>query len=308
MSSVIFIVGPTATGKTDLSLSLAKHIGGEIISCDSMLIYKEPRIITSKPTATMLRDVRHHFVDIVSVTQAYNVFDYYSSATKKIEDLHAKNVPVIVCGGSGLYAKALLDGIFQGAGKDEELRQNLQDRANECGIESLYQELVEVDCESAEKIAHNDLRRIIRALEVYHTDGVPFSQKKKEVDGLFGKLPIKIFALKLDRNKLYERINQRVDEMFESGAVNEVKELLKVPLSITAAKIIGIKEITACIDEESDINCAKAEIAKNTRNFAKRQITWFKKDQRIQWIEADNLTIEQAKNEIIRHCASTERG
>ena len=299
MNEIFFIVGPTATGKTEIAYQLARQIKGEIVSCDSMVFYKEPSVITSKPPQHMRDCVKHHFVGNISVESTYSVFDYFSEADRLINELAGKNVAQVVCGGSGLYIKALLDGIFAGAGEDNKLRKELEEKAKKFGKEYLYEELKRVDPETAAKA--KDLRRIIRALEVYRLTGVPLSKKKKEADGLWGKLPIKIFGLTFKREKLYERINNRVDVMFENGAVEEVKELLKLNLSVTSEKIIGIKEISGYLKGEYNIEQAKELMKKNTRNFAKRQMTWFRRDKRIEWISADDLTPEQIKENIINY-------
>jgi len=300
MSKIIFIVGPTATGKTEASFLLARKIGAEIVSADAMLVYEEPRIITSKPPAYMLKEVKHYFVSMVSVRDSYSVFDYSLSASKIIKDLVNKDIPIIVCGGSGLYIKAILDGIFEGPGKDENLRKKLAKTAQAHGNEYLYRKLKEVDPESAKKISFNDLRRIIRALEVYHLSGRPLSEKKKEAIGLWGKLSIQILGLRLKRKNLYERINKRTDEMFAQGAVDEVRDLLTIELSLTAKKILGISDIERFLNGDLNEEESKEILKKNTRNFAKRQVTWFKKDKRIQWISTDELSTEQVADAILR--------
>ncbi|MDD4183691.1 MAG: tRNA (adenosine(37)-N6)-dimethylallyltransferase MiaA [Candidatus Omnitrophica bacterium] len=291
MPPIIFIVGATATGKTEVAYELAKQINAEIVSCDSMVFYKEPGIITSKPPRYMLDCVKHHFVGMISVEDTYNIFDYYVSATNKINDLFKNNIPVVVCGGSGLYVKALLDGIFKGAGQDAELRKKLEEQAQKYGKEHLHEELNKVDPQTAGKV--KDLRRIIRALEVFYLTGIPLSQKKQEANGLWGNLSIKIFGLNFKREKLYERINKRVDVMFENGAIEEVKGLLKFSLSNTAGKIIGIKEISGYLKGEYNIEQAKELMKKNTRNLAKRQLTWFRADKRISWLDVGNLELEE---------------
>ncbi len=288
MGKVIFIVGPTATGKSEVAFSLAKIIGGEIISCDSMLVYREPCIITSKPSEDILQEVRHHFIGNVSVRDTYDAFRYFRDATTLIVDLYTRGVPVIVCGGTGLYMSALLDGIFSGASRDEKLREELQREAKEKGVERLYGRLEKVDPLYARKISPHDLKRIIRALEVYYLTGVPFSQKHKERCGLWGRYQIKIFGLTMRRDALYGRINQRVEDMFARGAVDEVRYLLGLPLSITARKIIGIEEIRGYIEGRYSEVEARRLMARNTRHFAKRQFTWFKKDERIEWVDASS--------------------
>jgi len=298
MSSVIFIVGPTAIGKTEVSYLLARKIKGEVVSSDSMLIYRQVSIITSMPPAYMLGEVRHHFIGVISPEETHNVFDYCSRARERIANLVDKGTPVVVCGGTGLYIKAILDGIFEGAGRDCDLRRDLEEKAQKLGKQYLFEELRRIDPDTANKISPNDLKRIIRALEVYHKDGIPISQRKKEASGLYGKLPLRIFGLRMNRELLYKKINQRVDDMFKQGAVEEVHRLIKLKLSLTAEKIIGIKEIKGFLCGEYDEKTAREKIKKNTRNFAKRQITWFKKDRRIEWIDADKLSSEKIKEEI----------
>ncbi|MCF7877609.1 MAG: tRNA (adenosine(37)-N6)-dimethylallyltransferase MiaA [Candidatus Omnitrophica bacterium] len=293
---VIFIVGPTATGKSQVAYLLAKRLKAEIVSCDSMLVYKEPEILTAKPAQNILSEIAHHFINLISISEKYSVYDYCQNAAKRIESLYKKNIPVIVCGGTGLYYKALLDGIFAQAKKDDNLRKELDEQIEKEGLQKLYQQLKAVDPEAAEKISQNDRKRIIRALEVYRLTGEPISVKKKEAKGLWGKIPVKVFGLRLNRDKLYEKINKRVDKMFELGAVDEVKGLLNKKISMTAEKIIGIKEIKDYLNNKGDsshtgtvplVEEAKEKIKQNTRRFAKRQITWFKKDSRIEWIDAE---------------------
>jgi tRNA dimethylallyltransferase len=299
MNPVIFIVGPTATGKTKISYLLAKKLSAEIISCDSMLFYKEPKIITACPDDSILDGIKHHFLGIISAKDTYSVFDYYRSATEKIIRLHNEGKRLIVCGGSGLYFKALLDGVFEGGGKDSELRSKLEKKVKEQGAVALYHQLQEIDPESARKISSNDARRIIRALEVYYLTGIPISQKQKEAQGLYGAMPIKIFGLRFSRSNLYERINKRVEQMFEHGAIDEVRKLRDVDLSLTAQKIIGVSEISEHLDGLCSLDKAKALMQQNTRRLAKRQITWFKKDKRIEWIDCDDLQAQEVIGTIV---------
>ncbi len=288
MYPVIFIVGPTASGKTEVSYHLACSLEAEIISCDSMLIYREPSIITGKPSYKIQSQIKHHFVGIISVEETYSVFDYFRSATEIIRELYFGNRPSLVCGGSGLYAKAILDGIFEGPGKNEQLRQYLKRAAENYGSEYLHQQLQRLDMAASKRISPNDLRRIIRAIEVYCETGMPISQKQTFSFGLWGDLPIKIFGLRLKRKELYRRIEERVDSMFEQGAVDEVEGLGQSKLSLTAQKIIGIREIGEFIDGKVSEDKAKANMKKNTRHLAKRQMTWFKKEKRIEWLDIDN--------------------
>lgn len=296
MSEITFIVGPTATGKTEVAYHLAKKTNAEIVSCDSMVFYKEPSIITSKPPEYMLKEIKHHFVGMISVEETYSVFDYYTAATKQIKDLLENNISVIVCGGSGLYVKAVLDGIFTGVGEDMQLRKELETQAQKLGKEYLHEELRKVDPETASRV--KDLRRIIRALEVYRLTGIPLSKKQKEAKGLWGEFAIKMFGLNFKRETLYERISQRVDAMLENGAIEEVKALLKFKFSHTAEKIIGIKEISGYLRGEYNIEQASELMKKNTRNLAKRQLTWFRADKRINWLDVDDLKPEEIVGKI----------
>ena len=298
--SIICVVGPTASGKTDVSFLLARQMKAEIVSADSMLVYQEPKIITSKPPLHMLEEVKHHFVGMIPVEKNYSVFDYFTEVGKKIKQLVSKNIPIIVCGGSGLYVKVILDGIFKGPGADDALRKKLDKAAQIHGKEYLFEKLKEVDAQSAEKISSGDLKRIIRALEVYYLSGVTMSEKRKQAFGLWGKMPTKIFGLRLKRPNLYERINKRVDRMFNSGAIEEVESLLKMNLNLTAGKIIGIKEIGEFLSGKISREEARERMKKNTRNLAKRQVTWFKKDKRIDWIDVDNLSFDAARDAILR--------
>jgi len=250
-------------------------------------------VITAKPSTAVLAAVKHHFVGNISVERSYNVFDYYNQARKQILELHGRGVTTIVCGGSGLYVKALCDGIFEDPGHDELVRRELTLRAQRQGLDVLHRELCNVDPQAAAKISISDARRIIRALEVYYTSGMPISRKQKQAKGLGSEFPVRIFGLRLKRTILYDRINARTEKMFEQGAVYEVKELRKRQLSITAQKIIGLQEIGGFLDGRYDRNTALELMKKNTRNFAKRQMTWFRGDKRIIWIDRDDLTSEQ---------------
>ncbi|MCM8773138.1 MAG: tRNA (adenosine(37)-N6)-dimethylallyltransferase MiaA [Candidatus Omnitrophica bacterium] len=299
MFPLIFIVGPTATGKSDIAFVIAKRINAEIVSCDSMLIYREPSIITAKPPKCILEEVKHHFVNIVSVKDTYNVFTYFTGATKVINDCITRNVPVVICGGTGLYFSILLDGIFMDKCYDPSLRESLLKEVMSRGKEYLYQKLREVDPISAQKISPNDIKRIIRALEVYCLEGVPIWEKQKQRRGLWNNYPMVIFGLTMQRKHLYQRINRRVDKMFEMGAVEEVKEILKIPLSITAKKIIGIEEIRGVLEGKYSVDFAKMLMSKRTCHFAKRQFTWFRRDKRIRWIDVENMSIEAVSKKIL---------
>ena len=281
---IIFIVGPTAIGKSEIAYSLARRIDGEIISCDSMQVYKELHVVTSKPSPRMLKTVPHHLVGCVSVEEEFDVARFNALALKVIRAIHARGHVPIVVGGSGLYMQILLDGIFPAAPKDEAIREELKKQAERHGSEYLYKKLQKVDSAAASKIHHNDVRRIIRALEVYKTRREPISSLHKKRRGLWGKYNIKAFVLTMGRDVLYQRINQRVDDMFARGAVKEIAHLRDVPLSPMAQRLIGLREIRGFLDGSYDEHHARELMKLNTRRFAKRQLTWFRKEKRLEWI------------------------
>lgn len=283
-AKIIFVVGPTAVGKSEAALILARELKGEIISCDAMQVYREISIATSKPSPAMLKKIPHHLVNSQSVEDEFDVARFNDQALAAISSIIKKGKVPIVTGGSGLYMQVLLDGIFKGGGKDPQVRAELEQEAEAKGNEALYTKLKKVDPAAALKIHPSDRRRLIRALEVFATTRQPISQAQKSREGLWGKYDIRIFALNRARAELYARINQRVEEMLAAGLVDEIKKLGKYQLSLTAGRIIGVKEIDGYLKGEYDIERAKYLIQLNTRHLAKRQLTWFRKDQRLEWI------------------------
>ena len=289
---IIFIVGPTAVGKSAVAFSLARQIEGEIISCDSMQVYKEISIASSKPTLKDRADVAHHLLDVVSVSEEFDVVRYKRLALVAMEGIFKKNKIPIIVGGSGLYMTALLDGIFEGKSKDQKFRDESEAHVREKGSEALYQQLRTMDPEAAVKIHPHDTRRIIRALEVNTIEKQPLSKINSKRQGLWGNHDIVIFALNRKRDALYASINTRVEEMFKAGIVEEVKTIRKESLSLTVKQLIGIKEILGFLDDDYDLPRAAYLIKLHTRHLAKRQLTWFRKDKRLNWImidEADSL-------------------
>ena len=282
--NIIFLVGPTASGKTAIALELAKKINGEIISCDSMQIYKELNITSDKPDKSLRNKIKHHLIDVVSVGKNYNVSDYRKQAKEAIEKIHNKGRIPIVAGGSGLYMRVLLDGIFQEGKADNKIRNKLYKQAKDRGSKYLFRRLKKVDPQACKKIHPNDLRRIVRALEVYEKTKTPISKLQKQTKDLFQDYSIKLFGLEIDRDKLYERIEKRVDGMFEDGLVKEVKGVLRKKISQTAKGLIGIKEIKGFVKGEYSESEAAQLLKRNTRRYAKRQLTWFRKEKRIKWL------------------------
>ncbi|HDZ76828.1 MAG TPA: tRNA (adenosine(37)-N6)-dimethylallyltransferase MiaA [Candidatus Omnitrophica bacterium] len=285
---IIFIVGATATGKTKFAHLLAKKINGEIISADSVSIYRGMDIISSKPSGLMRNEMLYYLVDVVSVGREYNVAKFVKAVASQVRQiLRREKVPIIV-GGSGLYVDSLLYGLFKARASNLKLRKKLNYEAERFGSEKLYRRLEVLDPEAAAKIHPNNTRRIIRALEVCIETGDKFSKLKEKRSGLVDKYEVKIFGLNLKRDILYTRIDQRVDKMFKDDLVEEVKSLFKSKLSKTANQALGIKEIRGYLGGDYDIARAAYLLKRNTRHFAKRQITWFKRNKAIIWIDAES--------------------
>jgi len=281
---IIFVVGPTAVGKSDAAFCLAQNIGGEVISCDSMQVYKEIRVASNKPAQDVLDAVPHHLVSILSVGQEFDVAQFNQHTLEIIDEIHNKDHIPIIVGGSGLYMQILLDGIFKGGVKNEALRRGLKEQANQQGNQFLYDKLKEADPQAASKIHPNDIRRVIRALEVFMGEKMPISQLREDRQGLWGKFDISLFALDRQRPELYDRINARVERMFERGIIDEIKRVEEDQWGKTAKMIIGVQEIQGFLRGEYDLEETKQKIKLNTRRLAKRQLTWFRQEKRLTWV------------------------
>ena len=286
----IVITGCTGIGKTMLSIELSRMLKNtEIVSCDSMAGYREMNIGISKPDEGVRNEIPHHLIDIVSVKEGFDAAKYAAMAEIAVSEIvNRGHVPVIV-GGSVMYLYSLLDGIFKGPGKNLELRDELKKKAQEQGEMSLYKELEKIDPEAAEKIHANDFRRIARAIEVYYQTGGKISELKKQKKGIYSRYDITIYAVLRNRIKIYDQINSRVDEMINQGLLDEVKNIWNTGMSLTAYQAHGYKEIIAHLRGEYDFNEAVRLIKRNTRRFAKRQLSWLKRDKRINWINIDNF-------------------
>lgn len=294
---IYFLVGPTAIGKSALAIKLAKKINAEIVSLDSMAVYKGLDILSGKPSKKMQERILHHLLDVVLPNEEFDVSRYRKLALEKIRDIHKRGRIPLFVGGTGLYMSILIDGIFKEAKKDESLRKKLYKQGEEKGVPFLYNRLKKIDSLAASKIHPNDLKRIIRALEVYKLTGKPISKLWLQRKGLGDKYDIKIFGLNKDRAKLYNDINRRVDRMFESGLVREVRGLIGSILSLTCRQAIGIEEIRGYLEGKYDLEFAKELVKKNSRRYAKRQLTWFRKDRRIHWIDVEKADVAR---EILR--------
>jgi len=301
LKKIIFIVGPTSVGKTPVSFVLAKKLKSEIISCDSMQVYREISIVNNKPPKEFLKKIPHRLVGDVSISKNYDVAAFQKRVLAAIRTVHRKNKVPIIAGGSGFYMKALLDGIFQKKAKDERLRRQLEEEAEKKGRAALYARLKAIDSVAASKIHPNDTRRIIRALEVFEITKKPISELQKTREGLWGRYDIKVFFLNRERGELYLRINRRVEEMFEDGLISEIRALAKKKWSKTAGAIIGLREVKGLLSGEFDITRATELMKQNTRRYAKRQLTWFRNDHRLMEITVSNKdTPEDVAKKILK--------
>jgi tRNA dimethylallyltransferase len=281
---IIFLVGPTGIGKSAVAIILAKKVNAEIISCDSMQVYRKMDIITSKATAAERTKIKHHLIGIINPSQEYNVAKYRKDALAICDKLFKKNKIPLFVGGTGLYYSIIIDGLFPAVPHDKGIRVKLDKQLALKGRNYLYKKLANVDPVAAKKIHPNDSRRIIRALEVYLKTGRRISLLQRQRIGLGQEYEIKVFGLNSDRQSLYAVINQRVNRMFSLGLINEVKRLLAHKLSKTAACAIGVPELKGYLSGQHSLNDAERLMQRNSRHYAKRQMTWFRKDKRIKWI------------------------
>jgi tRNA dimethylallyltransferase len=290
--SLVIILGPTASGKTDLAIRLAERFDGEIVNADSMQVYRGMDIGTAKPPLKLRQSIPHHLIDIVGPEMNFSAADFRREATRAIADITGRGKTVFIVGGTGLYIRALLQGLVDSPSGAGELRQELEETAKREGNEALLRELALIDPITAERLHPNDLVRIIRALEVYRLTGRPISQERS-AHGFSGDYyrPLKI-GLTMERRELYARIDQRVERMIAEGLVDEVKALLDQGFSpsLKALRSIGYSQISAYLAGEYGLDEAVRLIKRDTRRYAKRQLTWFNNDKEIKWVEySDNF-------------------
>ncbi len=301
---VVVIVGPTASGKTKLSIEIAKLMDGEIVSADSMQIYRYMDIGTAKPTIDERQNIPHHMMDILDPAEQFSVAEYQKMAVDIISDIHKRQKLPIIVGGTGLYIKSLLYPMnFTDAYQDLEYRKQLQETANIKGRDYLYQQLKMVDPSTASRLHPNDVRRVIRALEVYHITGKPMSHYSQNLKNMDFRYNTAMIGLVMDRVKLYERINKRVDIMIENGLLNEVKNLLDKGYSrdMISMQGLGYKEIIDYYQGNLSLEEAIHIIKRETRRYAKRQLTWFRAQKGIKWINIDEYSSEE---DLVKHAAN----
>lgn len=289
IKDLIVITGPTASGKTALSVRLAADIGAEIVNADSMQIYKYMDIGTAKPTVEERRGIAHHLIDIAEPSEPFSAALYCKMAAEAIDKIHSYKKPAVMVGGTGLYIDSVVNNIrFSQTEPDAEYRAELEKIADEKGNGFIYEQLEKIDIKSAQKINVSDRKRIIRALEVYKQTGKPMSWHVERSRCVPSPYNTFMFAIDVDRDELYERINRRVDAMMEAGLVEEVENLLKMGVSknSTSMQAIGYKEIVCYLDGKITLSEAVEKIKTGSRRYAKRQLTWFRRNERIHWIKS----------------------
>ncbi|MFR2571036.1 MAG: tRNA (adenosine(37)-N6)-dimethylallyltransferase MiaA [Clostridia bacterium] len=289
---VIVICGPTASGKTSLSIALAKKINGEIVSSDSMQIYKDMDIGTAKPSEEEMQGIKHYLIGIIEPDKRYSVADYKEDAKKAIKEILQKGKVPIIVGGTGLYIDSLIYEIeYPNIEFDSKYRAELEKQVEEQGLEKIYQKAKEIDPEAVNKISCNDKKRILRILEIYHATGKTKTEQEKESRKKEVEYDYQVYALKWDREKLYERINARVDIMLENGLVEEVKNIMRKYNEFpTAMQGLGYKEVVEYLNGDLTKQEMEDKIKRETRRYAKRQMTWFRKNKQTIWLNAEDDT------------------
>ncbi|NLZ46515.1 MAG: tRNA (adenosine(37)-N6)-dimethylallyltransferase MiaA [Clostridiales bacterium] len=288
---LIVIVGPTASGKTTISIKLAKELNGEIISADSMQIYKGMSISTAKPTVDEMQGVEHHLIDFLEPNESFSVADYVKKAKETIKGIASRGKIPILVGGTGLYISSLIDNIkFDDTSSNPEIRSRLNELAVVKGKHYLWERLNEIDPETAKITHENNLSRVIRALEVFEITGETLTRQKELSRSEETPYNTVIIGLTFsDRDLLYKRINKRVDLMIEQGLVDEARNVYENNELKTAHQAIGYKELIPTFENSDSLKSCIDKIKQETRHYAKRQLTWFRRDERINWIELDKI-------------------
>ena len=303
---IIVVLGPTASGKTALAVELAKLYNGEVISADSMQIYKGMDILTAKPTEEEKQGIKHHLMDFLEPETDFSVADYVKLANMAVDDISRRGKIPILTGGTGLYINSLIDNIkFDDTTGDKEYRERLFAIANEKGNHYLWERLLEVDKETALSVHENNISRVIRALEVYEKTGERLSEHKKSSRLEESRFEPAMIGLTFsDRQMLYDRINKRVDTMIANGLVKEAEEIYYSRNLNTAHQAIGYKELIPYFEGQASLEDCIEKIKMETRRYAKRQLTWFRRDKRINWIEVDKYkNIEEILENVKKYIA-----
>ena len=300
MNNIICIAGPTASGKTALAVELAKELNGEVVSCDSMQVYKRMDIGTAKPTAEEMQGIPHHMLDVAQAWEDFSVSRYCNQAAPIVDDIIAQGKTAIIAGGTGLYMDSLIRGNNFAPFPSTGVREALEARAEAEGIQPLLEELAQVDPESAGRLHPSDRKRIIRALEVYREAGITITEHNRRTREVPPKYrPVWLGLDFSDRAALYRRIDRRVERMLEAGLLDEIRSLLEsgIPETCTAMQAIGYKEFLPVLRGERGLCDAAAEVCQSSRRYAKRQLTWFRRNPNMHWIAREE---DGAPDEIIR--------
>jgi len=294
---LVIILGPTGAGKSEVAVDIALRLGGEVVNADSQLVYRYMDIGTAKPATEARGKVRHHLIDLVDPDGEFNAALYRESALKAIQEITTREKKAIVCGGTGLYLRALVQGLFAGPGKSPDVRKRLETQAQENGLSVLYGRLREVDPDATRWIHPNDRYRIIRALEVFELTGKGISRWQKEHGFAESAFEVIKIGLNRERQELYDLINQRCDEMIAGGLVDEVKGLVEkgYSLDLPALQSVGYRQIGLYLRGELSLDEAVILIKRDTRHLAKRQLTWFRADKEIGWFHP-----ERERNKILK--------
>ena len=285
MNNIICIAGPTASGKTALAVELAKEFNGEVVSCDSMYVYKRMNIGTAKPTSEEMGGIVHHMIDVAEPYEDFSVSKYCEMATPIVEDIVARGKTAIIAGGTGLYMDSLIKGNDFAPFPATGVREKLEAQAEIVGFDAMLEELRSVDPESAMRL--KDTRRVIRALEVYYETGITMTEHNRRTQAIPPKFsPLWLGLDFAERSELYRRIDLRVDIMLEMGLMEEIQALLAsgIPAKCTAMQAIGYKEFVAALEGQGTIRQAAEEVQKSSRHYAKRQLTWFRRNKNIHWL------------------------
>lgn len=304
---VAAVVGPTATGKTELGIRLCQRLGGEIVSCDSMQIYRGLPIGTAQPTAEELTAAPHHLIGFLDVEEPFSVSDYVDTAKQELRSIADRGKLPVLVGGTGLYARSLLRGFsFEEKGRDEALRARLFQEAEEAGVQALYDRLTKLDPQAAKEIHPNNVKRVIRALEYIELCGEPFSQQAQRSKSAQSPYAYVMLCLGFrNRETLYRRIDLRVDRMMEQGLLEEAQRFYqrcqqaeRIP---TASQAIGYKELFPYFRGEVSLEEAVESIKRESRNYAKRQITWFKREEQVEFLHVDDFSgMDELAEECVR--------
>ncbi len=288
---LIVICGPTASGKTAVGAALAKELNGEVISADSMQIYKGLDITSAKPTAEEMLGVPHHLIGVVDMGEQFSTADYAAMARDKIAEVAARGKVPMLVGGTGLYINSLVDNVsFDSAETDGSIRKRLEKEAEELGMEEMHRRLEKIDPETAAAVPMQNVVRVIRAIEVYELTGIKFCDYKRMNRGTESPYSVCMIGLNYaDRRKLYDRIDRRVTVMAENGMIEECRRVYENEKTGTARQAIGYKELLPYFDGNADLESCLDLIRRNSRRYAKRQLTWFRRDERINWIIMDEI-------------------